>query len=477
MGAALGVAGAHGVGELLAQGPRAATPALADLDIDEPPPPEPAPPGAIEDPSPPEATAPRAEAAPTRPSASAPPAPAPAPRPARAAATTKSPPEAGESKDASPRARFVPRPGSPPPLTRRIPPGAMPNQTAARATLAARARDLAGTGAAERDLDFVLRLQGRYRGDGVPAPRRRAVALTTSANAWWFASRDAPERGAILRDPAGRIYTYRAGRGFALNPVATTGRWHDINADVPAPRLADALLEVAVPRRSGERTFLAWEYYDVPDRPGVIRPGTSGMAQGRLARLLAQSYRTTGERRFAEASLQALRAFTVAVDAGGVRSIVDDPRADGPGPWYVERAYPGESAWKGGALNGFMVALLNLRGARKRLAEPPRLAAETPPPRLEVAETGAQLAAHLADEGADTLERYLPLHDKGDWSYYGLLTPGLPWRSYVADLNYHCYHVKLLVQLARLYPERNFEQTAARWADYAETAGTGCDRS
>ena len=34
-----------------------------------------------------------------------------------------------------------------------------------------------------------------------------------------------------------------------------------------------------------------------------------------------------------------------------------------PAPWYVERAYPGEDPWKGGALNGFMVTLLNLRGA------------------------------------------------------------------------------------------------------------------
>jgi hypothetical protein len=297
-----------------------------------------------------------------------------------------------------------------------------------------------------------------------------------TANAWWFARWAAPTRPAVIRDPDGRVYTYRAGRGFALNPVATTGRWHGINAEVPPARLADALLDVAVPRHAGSRRFLAWEYYDVPDAPGQIRPGVSGMAQGRLASLLAQAYRETGEPRFAEASLHALAAFTVPVDRGGVVSRVSDPAVGEPGPWYVERAYPGAPAWKGGALNGFMVSLLNLRGTRKRLSAPPIAAGEAPPPRLPVAERAARLAASLADAGADTLDRYLPLHDTGQWSYYGLLTPGRPWRSYLADVNYHCYHVSLLEQLARIYPGRTFGATAGKWAGYADSAGVGCAR-
>jgi hypothetical protein len=261
-----------------------------------------------------------------------------------------------------------------------------------------------------------------------------------------------------------------------LNPVATTGRWRDINIEVPAPRLADALLEVAVQRRGGSRRFLAWEYYDVPDQPGAVRPGTSGMAQGRMASLLAQAYRETGEGRFAEASLGALSAFTVPVDRGGVVSQVDEPEVGQAGPWYVERAYPGESAWKGGALNGFMVSLLNLRGTRKRLIEPPLAVGQSAPPRLPVAEQAARLAESLADAGAETLDRYLPLHDTGEWSYYGLLTPGRPWRTYVADVNYHCYHVDLLNQLARIYPKRTFDETANKWAGYVEKAETTCDR-
>ena len=48
------------------------------------------------------------------------------------------------------------------------------------------------------------------------------------------------------------------------------------------------------------------------------------------------------------------------------------------------------------------------------------------------------------------------------------LTPGKPWRSYLADLNYHCYHVSLLRSLARLYPGEGLETIADRWQGYVD---------
>jgi hypothetical protein len=140
--------------------------------------------------------------------------------------------------------------------------------------------------------------------------------------------------------------------------------------------------------------------------------------------------------------------------------------AQEPAPWYVERAYPGESPWKGAALNGFMVTLLNLRGTAAALD---RGGAESP-----ASATAIALARDLADRGAATLERHLADHDSGAWSYYGLLTPGRPWRSYLADLNYHCYHVRLLGALAEPYPDRSFAATAARWQGYVDRAGATC---
>ena len=79
---------------------------------------------------------------------------------------------------------------------------------------------------------------------------------------------------------------------------------------------------MAVQRRAGERRFLAWEYYDVPGEPALIRPGASGMAQARVALLMAHAADETGDPRFARLALGALAAFTVDVDRGGVRSMV-----------------------------------------------------------------------------------------------------------------------------------------------------------
>ena len=140
--------------------------------------------------------------------------------------------------------------------------------------------------------------------------------------------------------------------------------------------------------------------------------------------------------------------------------------SEDPAPWYVERAYPGENPWKGGALNGFMVSLLNLRGTAAILDG---VAGGGAP-----AAEAAALARELADRGAASLQRHLPDHDTGAWSYYGLLTPGRPWRTYLADLNYHCYHVRLLAQLEPIYPGMGFAQTSARWQGYVDRAGLTC---
>ena len=65
--------------------------------------------------------------------------------------------------------------------------------------------------------------------------------------------------------------------------------------------------------------------------------------------------------------------------------------------------------------------------------------------------------------GERTLARYLPMHDTGSWSLYGLSTPGWAWRTHVADPGYHCYHVTLLQQLDRQAPGYGFGGWAERW--------------
>ncbi|HEX2506857.1 MAG TPA: D-glucuronyl C5-epimerase family protein [Miltoncostaeaceae bacterium] len=431
-------------------------------------PPPPAEPAAAPGPDP--ASAPR-------PLPEAEPAPRPAPRPGpepRAAPKPRPEPQAPRVPDPRPAPQPPPPPPAhvdppaEPPAGVVIPAAELPaGAEAARRSLAADLASAPPGSAEEADLRRGLALWNAYLAPAAPpapAGRRATIARALRANAWWFARRRPPEERVLLRDPDGVILTYRRGQGFAVNPVATTGRWGGLNDDVPPEALAATLLEMGVERVAGDRRFLAWEYYDVADDPAAIRPGASAMAQARVALLMAHGAARSGDPRLEAAALGALGAFVVHVDRGGVRTLVATEAGQAPAPWYVERAYPGESPWKGAALNGFMVTLLNLRGAAAALDREGTASAPA----------AAALARDLADRGAATLDRHLADHDSGSWSYYGLLTPGRPWRSYLADLNYHCYHVRLLERLAEAYPERGFAATAARWQGYVDRAGVAC---
>lgn len=329
------------------------------------------------------------------------------------------------------------------------------------------------------DITFVLRLDRAYLArPGQPAGRRATVSRTLRVNAWWFARHVAPTSRIIVRDPDGILSTYWARRGLAVNPVATAGRWQGLNAGLPPEALAESLLPLAVSRSAGSRRFLVWEYYDVPDRPGLIRPGASGMAQGRIAQLMGRAYHRSGDPRFADAAAGAIAAFAVPVNRGGVVSRV---RAGGrpASPWYVERAYPGASPWRGAALNGFMVSVLNLATTAPLLIAPPERRATGPPelrdrPPAPGAREAGLMARRLARRGEVTLVRYLPLHDTGSWSIYGLLTPGWRWGTHLADAGYHCYHIALLRSLAGQAPGMGFGRVARRWAGYAARVRVRC---
>lgn len=358
----------------------------------------------------------------------------------------------------------------------RVPEGALPaDANQARAMLKrALARAPAGS-QARADIGWVLKLDHRHLlRRGQPLGRRSTVARTLRVNAWWYSRNLAPGSRIVVRDHTGILLTYWEGRGLAVNPVATTGRWQDLNAGLKPEQLAEALLPFAVTRRAGGRRFLLWEYYDVPDRPRLIRPGASGMAQGRIAQLMARAYHRTGQARFAKAAAGALASFTVPVGQGGVVSEV------GPSsPWYVERAYPGAGPWKGAALNGFMVTLLNLEAAAPYLTSRPEPKRRGPAeqrirPRAPGAERAGEAAKDIVARGERTLARYLPMHDTGSWSLYGLSTPGWAWRTHVADPGYHCYHVTLLQQLDRQAPGYGFGGWAERWDGYARRQGLNC---
>jgi hypothetical protein len=387
--------------------------------------------------------------------------------PPTTATTPPPPPVQPPAADPGDLVPFRPEAASRPLAEFLVPAGALPGDTATATTALRAAQTGAPTaGTTRADIGHVLELDRRFA-DARLAGRRETVSRTVRLNAWWYAHKRAPTARVLVRDPDGFIYSYAPGHGFALNPVATAGRWQRLNEGFTSVQLATALLSLGVAEIRGGRQTLSWEYYDIADQPTAIRPGVSAMAQSRVAQLLASAYKSTGDVRFVGAAVDAMALLAVDVSAGGTRSLVAYPTGSAAAPWFVERAYPGEDPWKGAALNGLMVSLIELRSAERLLREP----ASGP---STAGEAAANEARRLADEGAATLDRYLPAHDTGKWSYYGLLTPGHAFRTYLASATYHCYHITLLRSLAPLYPALQFGAYADKWAGYARQAGTKC---
>ncbi|MFM8827980.1 MAG: D-glucuronyl C5-epimerase family protein, partial [Actinomycetota bacterium] len=380
---------------------------------------------------------------------------------------------------------------------------ALPSEGRAWSMLAS-ARRTAPAGSQERaDLDWLVAFARSAAALGRPEGRRATARRALRVNAWWFARRPSPGERVIARVRDGVILTYKRGHGFMVNPVATMGRWRGLNEHWSAALLAESMLPMLTERTHDGREWAALEYFDVPGDRSVVRPGVSGMGQARAVSLFAKAWAETGDPRHLTAADRVLRSFEVPVDSGGVRASVPDPDGGAPGTWFPERAYPDQPAWTGAALNGFMVTLIELRRAEAALgragsgasategpatstpvstaptstAPAPHAAPARPPGTDAAGPDASEVAARarsLADRGLRSLVRFLPLHDSGTWSYYGLLTPGKPWRSYLADLNYHCYHVSLLRSLDALYPGEALAATASRWQAYVDERGAKC---
>ena len=369
-----------------------------------------------------------------------------------------------------------------PPPTLTVDEGMLPPASQAWGRVVA-LRNASAPGSRERaDLQWLISFARLSFVSDSPNGRRVTATRALRFNAWWYRTHRSPQKRVIARDPDGVLLTYRHGHGFIVNPVATMGRWRDLNIAWSARQLADVIAPMMIIRRYAGRDWGALEYYDVPGQPDAVVPGVSAMGQGRAAALFARAWKSSGDPRYAQYAELALGGFQVPVDAGGVFNTVRIKKLSGV--WYPERAYPGKNPWRGAALNGFMATIIGLHGSAKDLAATPRGSAQgtAAAPSGQAPDAGALaqaaeasgLAEDLARRGVNSLVTFLPFHDTGAWSYYGLLTPGRPWRTYLADLNYHCYHVALLKALARSYPGRGFDTYELRWQGYVVKRGARC---
>ena len=327
---------------------------------------------------------------------------------------------------------------------------------------------------ARTDIRWLLKAERLTRGRRVPAGRRFTIERVIQVNAWWFRSRGAPRQRVILHGSDGVLFNYHWGVGFVFNPVATAGRWQKLNAKVSVVQLAKSLAPFAVQRRYGNKRWLAFEYYDDRDRPGEFIPGTSAMAQARVAQIFANAWTKTGDRRYPSMATRTMRFFSIPTRAQGGRAILPSPVDGSRFLWYPERVFPGEDPWKGAALNGFMAALIDLYSTSTRLGMPVKGSPTLGPSFRRQLKREQVLARRLASAGTRSVARALPLHDTGSWSLYGLRVPGYGNKPLVADLTYHCYHIILLRALDRRQPGLGLIDRARRWQSYVNRKRLKC---
>jgi peptidoglycan/xylan/chitin deacetylase (PgdA/CDA1 family) len=165
-------------------------------------------------------------------------------------------------------------------------------------------------------------------------------------------------------------------------------------------------------------------------------PWLSAMAQGESASLFVRLHTHTGDERYAEAAVLALKPMLVPVAAGGVRAELD-------GGFFPEE-YPTDPASY--VLNGAIFALWGCRDVAVGL--------------------GDETARELYDEGVDTLANSLGRFDTGFWSLYDLFPHPIP---NIASGAYHLLHRTQLEAMQLVSPRPEFAETAARWETYAES--------
>ena len=162
-------------------------------------------------------------------------------------------------------------------------------------------------------------------------------------------------------------------------------------------------------------------------------PWLSAMAQGEAASLLTRLAAETGDARYTEAAVLALRPLSVPVEAGGVLGEVDG------------RPFPEEypTSPQSHVLNGAIFALWGARDVA--LA------------------TGDAAARTLHDELLATLVATCDRWDTGRWSRYDLY-PEPPQN--VSSSFYHHLHISQFRALERLYGAEEFGALAGRFEAY-----------
>jgi heparosan-N-sulfate-glucuronate 5-epimerase len=230
------------------------------------------------------------------------------------------------------------------------------------------------------------------------------------------------------------------GAGFGHVPLAQLGLGHferfaatgDEQQLARARIAGDHLVSTQVTEPGPQ--FGGWRHtFPYVHRAPLRPPWLSAMAQGEAASLLARLAAETGDDRYAEAGLSALRPMSVPVSSGGVLGEL-------AGQPFLEE-YP--SAPQSHVLNGAIFALWGIR---------------------DVALIGGDTdVEQLHSDVLTALIGTIALFDTGRWSRYDLF-PDPPQN--VSSSFYHHLHLSQLKALHSLYGAPEFGNLAARFEAY-----------
>lgn len=166
----------------------------------------------------------------------------------------------------------------------------------------------------------------------------------------------------------------------------------------------------------------------------LAAPWISAMAQGEGASLLVRAHLETGDERFAESALEAMRPMRITAERGGVAAELD-------GGWFPEE-YP--TVPPSYVLNGALFALWGCHEVAKGL--------------------GDDNARSLYEEGIETLAANIGRFDLGYWSRYDLFPHPV---SNVASSAYHLLHIRQLRATSLIEKRPELTAAASRFEAYA----------
>jgi peptidoglycan/xylan/chitin deacetylase (PgdA/CDA1 family) len=181
----------------------------------------------------------------------------------------------------------------------------------------------------------------------------------------------------------------------------------------------------------------AWLHWaPMPHSYRIDPPWISAITQGEAASLFVRLHLETGEGRFAEAAIRALRPMTTPVARGGVLVEV------GGLPFFEE--YPTRPASL--VLNGAIFALWGFRDVAAAL--------------------GDDDARGWYEGAVECLASMMKRYDTGYWSLYDLYPHPL---AHVASSSYHFLHIQLLRALELISPRSEFGEVRERFEAYRES--------